>query len=96
MGILENVPLLHAGVLPPASPETELRFLAAGMCQARLGLLGWAEGVLPHTSHKRRFDLLAVPGTGCTNPECTANVSGCGTSLRSLGGFRSHPRSFSV
>lgn len=47
MGILENVPLPQAVLLLPASPETELRFLAAGMCQARLGLLGWAECILP-------------------------------------------------
>ena len=60
MGILENLPLLHAGLLLPAFPETELRLLAAGMCPARLGLLGRAECVLPPTSHRQRFDLLAM------------------------------------
>lgn len=62
---MENVPLLHAGLLLPASPEAELRFLAAGMCQARLGLLGRAERVLPHTSHRQCFDLLAVRCASC-------------------------------
>lgn len=45
---------------------------------------------------RARLTHLALPGTGCTNPECTASASGCGTSPRSSGGFRSRPRSFSV